>query len=146
MAPPVFDLLGSCATLAGMRRLLNLLLELRAAEIRSRQFRERSPDLKTIERTQCVACGSSDLQSLGCRRTREVMLQLALCLGCGLVFANPMLTDAAKLRLQPDVRRLHRSRSSELCDQRALQRSRRRAARWDTRLRPSCRPAAEFSR
>jgi SAM-dependent methyltransferase len=47
-----------------------------------------------------------------------------------LVFVNPMFEDRDKAALQPDVRQLHRSRSAELSDARALDRSRRRAERW----------------
>lgn len=237
MAPPVFGLLGTCATQASMRLLFDLLLELQAAERQTKALQHEpvspracsehaqvarwlrrklppdvllaydrlrrsepqwlvSPELfamavlvevfrpailehrfnevfdaecsvyrrsaaeaafpvrwppagrpaleppLSIEWNRCVACGGSTFHSLGQRPTRETMLHLSLCEGCGLVFANPMMTDATKAKLQPDLRRLHRSRSSELSNERALQRSRKRAARWEYVIANQLRPGS----
>lgn len=95
-----------------------------------------------IQRVRCPGCGSATLEPLGRYRTQELPLDLALCGGCGLVFVNPMLTDAAKNRLEPDVRRLHRSRSAELTDESALARSRQRAARWAQVIASHLRPGS----
>ena len=87
--------------------------------------------LKTLHWTHCPGCGATDLESLGRYDTHEVPINVALCRQCGLVFVNPMLTDEAKAMPGPGVRRMHRSRSAELTDQRALERSRSRAGRWE---------------
>ncbi|MCZ7639288.1 MAG: methyltransferase domain-containing protein [Verrucomicrobia bacterium] len=96
-----------------------------------------------IQRRVCPGCGGRNLAPLGRYATREAPLDVVVCEACGLAFTNPMLTDERKHELQPDVRRLHRSRSSELGDERALRRSRQRAARWEylitSRLRPGSR-------
>lgn len=82
----------------------------------------------------CPGCASQHLLPLPPQQTKEARLLLSLCHGCGLVFANPMYSDSEKLCLEPDVRRLHRSRSAEVGTDRALLRSRQRAVRWDYAL------------
>jgi len=83
----------------------------------------------------CPGCESKELLRLSPRQTKEARLILNLCRGCGLVFANPMYSDGEKLWLEPDVRRLHRSRSAEVGVRRAVLRSRQRATRWEYALR-----------
>lgn len=84
-----------------------------------------------LTRNACPTCGGGRLSSLGSYATKEAGIQLALCEECGLAFVNPMFEDADKAALQPNVRQLHRSRSAELSDTRALRRSRQRAQRWE---------------
>jgi SAM-dependent methyltransferase len=61
---------------------------------------------------------------------RETLVSVVVCRTCGLVYVNPMFTDAEKSALSPDLRRLHRSRSAEQSPDRAFRQSQRRAARW----------------
>lgn len=88
-----------------------------------------------LTRESCPGCTSEKLSPMGGYRTKEAEIGITLCEGCGLVFVNPMFQDTDKERLQPDVRQLHRSRSAELNDAKALHRSRKRAARWEYVLR-----------
>lgn len=84
-----------------------------------------------LTRTRCPGCGAEQLSPLQSCQTKEAMISIALCEGCGLTFVNPMFEDSDKATLQPNVRLLHRSRSAELDDAKALGRSRARAQRWE---------------
>ncbi len=99
-----------------------------------------------LTRTCCPGCSSAEISPLLSRRTKEATITIALCECCGLAFVNPMFEDADKAALEPNVRQLHRSRSAELGDARALKRSRRRANRWSYAITRWLKPPPDHSR
>jgi len=70
-------------------------------------------------------------------------LDIVVCTGCGLVYVNPMLTNAEKDAVCPAVRQLHRSRAFEKTDDSALAHAQRRLQRCIDLITPHVRAGAE---
>jgi 2-polyprenyl-3-methyl-5-hydroxy-6-metoxy-1,4-benzoquinol methylase len=77
----------------------------------------------------CPVCSADTCIPLTVLYSPTHPLRVVVCEGCGLVYVNPMFTNAEKDRRSPDLRLLHRSRSTEHSNDAAFRHSLRRMNR-----------------
>lgn len=77
----------------------------------------------------CPICESWDHAPVGHMPSLTHPMHIVGCKGCGLVYVNPMFTNADKEQVSPVLRLLHRSRSTEHSHSAAFRHSMRRMRR-----------------